>query len=86
MLVGLLSRNQRIKFIGKIPASGSATIFLSKEIENINRAMSIRRVAFACYCCDPELVRQHFPMLLEKIVDILKLPVGIAVAEVLSNV
>jgi hypothetical protein len=69
-------------FVGKIPSSSSATIFMSREIENVNRATMIRRLSFACFSCDLDLIKTNMPLMQEKLVDVLKLPAGIGTAEV----
>lgn len=66
----------------KIPSSGSSNLFLSREMESLNRAMMIRRLTFVCFCSDIEILKNNLPNIQEKIVDMLRIGVGITSTEV----
>lgn len=68
--------------IDKIPPSGSSNLFLSREMEAINRALMIRRLSFIILNAEMDIVKQNIPDIHEKVVDILRLGPGISTAEV----
>ncbi|PJF17395.1 hypothetical protein PSACC_02841 [Paramicrosporidium saccamoebae] len=70
----------------KIPSSGSSNLFLSREMESLNRATMIRRLGFVAFCADVETLKSSMPIIQEKIVDILRLGAGISSSEVSTRI
>lgn len=71
--------------LAKVPSSGSSNLFLSREIESVNRALMVRRLTTVVLCADTEILKMSIPNIQEKIVDILKIGVGISSAEVVQH-
>lgn len=61
-----------INSLGRISAP-SATIFLSREIENTNRAMAAKRLAYLIMCSTKKSLTVHLSGIQEKIVELLRL-------------
>lgn len=79
----LLSEPEKIsELVAKIPSSGSSNLFLSREMESMNRAIMIRRLSFVAYCVDVDILKANMPIVQEKTVDILRLGHGASCAEI----
>lgn len=68
--------------LGKIPSSGSSNLFISREVEALNRACMIRRLSFVAFCMDAESLKYSMPSIQEKVVDLFRLGTGLSSAEV----
>lgn len=68
--------------LNKIPSSGSSNLFISREVETLNRACMIRRLSFVAFCMDAESLKYSMPSIQEKVVDLFRLGMGLGSAEV----
>lgn len=68
--------------LNKIPSSGSSNLFISREVETLNRACMIRRLSFVAFCMDAESLKYSMPSIQEKVVDLLRLGIGLSSVEV----
>ncbi|CAH1756245.1 1732_t:CDS:10 [Entrophospora sp. SA101] len=71
----MISEKERFtEVIGRVSTSSANTLFVSKEQESLNRALSLRRISFVIFCGAIDQYLPQLPSILEKLVDLFKLP------------
>ncbi|SCV67868.1 BQ2448_5479 [Microbotryum intermedium] len=60
----------------KISSVSSANIFTNRELENLSRALSLRRLTYVLFTGDKDRFLTQLPMIQEKVVDLLRSSVG----------
>lgn len=61
-----------LDIINRIQSSQSTNLFQSRELENFNRSLMVRRLAIICFCAEVEVLRLNLPSLQERIIDVLR--------------
>ncbi|GAA6000168.1 hypothetical protein JCM10207_007887 [Rhodosporidiobolus poonsookiae] len=61
---------------GKISTASSANIFTNRELENLSRALSLRRLTYVLFTGDKDRYLAQLPVIQEKLVDLLRSSVG----------
>ncbi|KAI8985936.1 Dopey, N-terminal-domain-containing protein [Pilobolus umbonatus] len=75
--VALSIEKERIsELLGRITTSPSSTFFSNKELETLNRSLSLRRLSFVILSGAMDQYVPQLPVIQEKIVDLLKLDHG----------
>lgn len=70
----------------RISTAASANIFTNRELESLSRALSLRRLTYVLFTGDKDRYLTQLPLIQEKLVDLLRSPVGDMVhAEVSCN-
>ncbi|CAI2173784.1 1528_t:CDS:10 [Funneliformis geosporum] len=61
------------ELLGRLSTSPANALFVSKEQESLNRALSLRRISFVIYCGNMDQYLQYLPPIQEKLVELFKL-------------
>lgn len=60
----------------RISTAASANIFTNRELESLSRALSLRRLTYVLFIGDKDRYLTQLPVIQEKLVDMLRSPVG----------
>lgn len=62
--------------LAKVSTSSSANIFTNRELEVLSRALALRRLTYTLFCSPKDTFLAQLPAVQEKLVDLLRSPVG----------
>jgi hypothetical protein len=62
--------------LAKVSTSSSANIFTNRELEVLSRALALRRLTYTLFCSPKDTSLAQLPAVQEKLVDLLRSPVG----------
>jgi len=65
-----------VELTAKISTVSSANIFTNRELESLSRALSLRRLTYTLFTGDKNRFLTQLPTIQEKVVDLLRSPVG----------
>ena len=71
--------------LNRISASSTTSMFLSKDVEMLNKALMIRRLSFLTFCANFDAFRLQLPSLQEKLVELTKYYNGLILGEVIKG-
>ncbi|KDE03256.1 hypothetical protein MVLG_06250 [Microbotryum lychnidis-dioicae p1A1 Lamole] len=69
-------KERLVELTSKISSVSSANIFTNRELENLSRALSLRRLTYVLFTGDKDRFLTQLPMIQEKLVDLLRSSVG----------
>ncbi|KAM0788392.1 hypothetical protein ACM66B_001530 [Microbotryomycetes sp. NB124-2] len=69
-------KERLIDLLAKISTVSSANIFTNRELESLSRALSLRRLTYVIYAGEKDRFLTQLPGIQEKLVDLLRSPVG----------
>lgn len=84
-IIQVLLLNEPEKFsdlLSKLGSSSSANIFSSKDMESLNKCLLLKRISFVIFSGDKDQYVPSLPILLEKIVDLLRASRNLIQAEI----
>lgn len=76
-VVHSLIRGDLTELLSRITAIPSSSIFGSRESEVLQRTYSVKRLSFAIYSAPVDFYLQQLPLIQEKLVELLKGPIGL---------
>ncbi|GAA5972409.1 hypothetical protein JCM8115_004327 [Rhodotorula mucilaginosa] len=72
----LADRERMPELVAKVSTSSSANIFTNRELEVLSRALALRRLTYTLFCSPKDTSLAQLPAVQEKLVDLLRSPVG----------
>ncbi len=78
----ILDSEKMTEIITKLQSSTSSNIFLSREVESMNRTGMVKRLCVIALCVDREILISVLPSLQERIVDLFKMGATMGSAEI----
>ena len=69
-------KERLVELTARISTAASANIFTNRELESLSRALSLRRLTYVLFTGDKDRYLTQLPLIQEKLVDLLRSPVG----------
>ncbi|KAK4051842.1 hypothetical protein OIV83_002547 [Microbotryomycetes sp. JL201] len=69
-------KERLVELLAKISTVSSANIFTNRELESLSRALSLRRLTYVIFAGEKDRFLTQLPGIQEKLVDLLRSPVG----------